>query len=214
MVRFVSKETAKGWLWAVLIGILTLWLFQIPQFASNFDTFPGDRGDARLIAFLMEHWHQFFRGAEGWLSPGMFYPVPGTLGYADLLLAYGVVHSGLRSLGFGIFEAAEITIILFNFLNYIVCFVLLNKILRFNLTASIAGAVFFAFNGPKLMQLNHSQLQPILFLPLAAVGIVLFFRHRDKLTQKEAFGLLALAAVSLNLQLLTGFYSAWFFIFW
>ena len=214
MVRFVSKETAKGWLWAVLIGILTLWLFHIPQFASNFDTFPGDRGDDRLIAFLLEHWHQFFRGAEGWLSPGMFYPVPGTLGYADLLLAYGVVHSGLRSLGFGIFEAAEITIILFNFLNYIVCFVLLNKILRFNLTASIAGAVFFAFNGPKLMQLNHSQLQPILFLPLAAVGIVLFFRHRDRLTQKQALGLLALAAVSLNLQLLTGFYSAWFFIFW
>ncbi len=214
MNPFVSKKAAKGWLWAFLTGILALWQFHIPQFATNFDKFPGDRGDARLVTFLMEHWHQFFRGAEPWLSPGMFYPVQGTLGYADLLLVSGTVHSILRTLGLGIFEAAEFTIILFNFLNYLVCFVLLNKVLRFNLTASIAGAVFFAFNGPKLMQLNHSQLQPILFLPLATIGIVLFVQHRDKLSQKQAFGLLALAAVSLNLQLLTGFYSAWFFIFW
>lgn len=215
MVRFVSRETAKGWLWAVLIGILTLWLFHIPQFASNFDTFPGDRGDARLIAYLLEHWHQVFRGvAVDWRSPGMFYPVPGTLGYADLLFVYGVVHSALRTLGLGIFEAAEFTIILFNFLNYIVCFVLLNKILRFNLTASIAGAVFFAFNGPKLVELPHSQLQPILFLPLATIAIVLFVRNRETLSQRQAFGLVALAAVSLDLQLLTGFYSGWFFIFW
>ena len=214
MVRLVSKETAKGWLWAFAIGILALWQFHIPQFASKFDTFPGDRGDARLVAYLMEHWYQFFRGVEFWRSPGMFYPVPGSLGYADLLFAYGVVHSLLRTLGLGIFEAAEFTIILFNFLNYLVCFVLLNKVLRFNLTASIAGAVFFAFNAPKLIQFGHTQLQPIVFLPLAAIAIVLFVQHRDKLSQKQAFALIALAVASINLQLLTGFYAAWFFIFW
>ena len=214
MVHLVSKQTAKGWLWAVAIGVLTLWQFHIPQFASKFDLFPGDRGDSRLVACLMEHWNLVFHGAAYWRSPLMFYPVPGTLGYADLLFAYGVVHSVLRTFGLGIFEAAECTIILFNFLNYIVCFVLLKNVLRFNLTASIAGAVFFAFNGPKLMQLSHSQLQPILFLPLATIAVVLLVKHRDKLSQKQAFGLIALAAASLNLQLLTGFYAAWFFIFW
>jgi hypothetical protein len=214
MVPLVSRQTAKGWLWALAIGIFALWQFHIPQFASKFDTFPGDRGDARLVAYLMEHWYQFFRGAEFWRSPGMFYPVPGTLGYADLLFAYGVLHSLLRTLGLGIFEAAEFTIIIYNFLNYLVCFVLLNKVLRFNLAASIAGAIFFAFNGPKLMELGHTQLQPVFFLPLATIAIVLFVQHRDKLSLIQAFGLIAVAAASLNLQLLTGFYAAWFFIFW
>ncbi len=114
----------------------------------------------------------------------------------------------------GIFEAAEFTIILFNFLNYLVCFVLLNKVLRFNLFASIAGAAFFAFNSPKLVQLGHLQLQPILFLPLALIGIVILFQKRETLSQKQAFGLIALSALSLAVQLLTGFYPAWFFVFW
>ncbi len=128
----------------------------------------------------------------------MFYPVEGTIGYADLMLGYGIVYSGLRTVGLGIFEAAEFTIILFNFLNYLVCFVLLNKVLRFNLFASIAGAAFFAFNSPKLVQLGHLQLQPILFLPLAMIGIVLLVQKRETLSQKQAFGLIALSALSLG----------------
>jgi len=144
----------------------------------------------------------------------MFYPVQGTIGYADLMLGYGIVYSGLRTLGLGIFEAAEFTIILFNFLNYLVCFILLNKVLRLHLLASIAGAAFFAYNNAKLVQLGHLQLQPILFLPFAVMGVVLIVQKRDRLSQKQAFGLIALTALSLALQLLTGFYSGWFFIFW
>ncbi len=51
------------WSLAIAIGLLGLWQFHIPQFASNFDKFPGDRGDARLVAYLMEHWYQVFQGA-------------------------------------------------------------------------------------------------------------------------------------------------------
>ena len=208
------KVQILHWLLVIAIGFLGLWQFHIPQFASNFDKFPGDRGDARLVAYLMEHWYQVFQGAVNWRSPAVFYPVEGTIGYADLLLGYGIVYSGLRTIGLGIFEAAEFTIILFNFLNYLVCFVLLNKVLRFNLLASIAGATFFAFNSPKLMQLGHLQLQPIPFLPLAMIGIVLLVRKRETLSQKQAFGLIALSTLALALQLLTGFYPGWFFIFW
>lgn len=208
------KVQILHWFLVIAIGLLGLSQFHIPQIASNFDKFPGDRGDARLVAYLMEHWYQVFQGAVSWRSPAMFYPVEGTIGYADLMLGYGIVYSGLRTVGLGIFEAAEFTIILFNFLNYLVCFVLLNKVLRFNLFASIAGAAFFAFNSPKLVQLGHLQLQPILFLPLSMIGIVLLFQKRETLTQKQAFGLIALSALSLAVQLLTGFYPGWFFIFW
>ena len=209
-----SKVRILHWFLIIGIGLLGLWQFHIPQFASSFDKFPGDRGDARLVAYLMEHWYRVFKGVASWQSPAMFYPVEGTIGYADLMLGYGIVYSGLRTIGLGIFEAAEFTIILFNFLNYLVCFILLNRVLRFNLFASIAAAAFFAFNSPKLVQLGHLQLQPILFLPLAMIGIVLLVQKRETLSQKQAFGLLALSVLSLALQLMTGFYPGWFFIFW
>jgi len=208
------KRSTVQILLVIAVGLLCLWQFHIPQYTSNFDIFPGDRGDARLVAYLMEHWYRVFQGLASWRSPGMFYPVEGAIGYADLVLGYGIVYSGLRTAGLGIFEAAEFTIIFFNFLNYLVCFVLLNKVFRFHLFASIAGAAFFAFNSPKLMQLGHSQLQPIVFLPLAMIGIVLLVQKRETLTQKQAFGLIALSSLSLALQLLTGFYPGWFFIFW
>ena len=200
------------WLFVLAVGVLGVWQFHIPQFASGFDTFPGDRGDARLVAYLMEHWYQVLLGHENWASPPMFYPVHGTIGYADLVLGYGLVYSIPRLAGLGIFESAEFSIILLNFLNYLVCFILLHKILRFNLFAACAGAVFFAFNSPKLVQLGHLQLQPMLFLPLAVIAILLFINGRN-LSQTKAFALIALAAVSVDLQLMTGFYPAWFFVF-
>ena len=202
------------WLFALIVGLIGTWQFHIIQFASHFDLFPGDRGDARLVTFLLEHWYQVFRGAESWLSPPMFYPVKGVIGYADLLIGYAVPFSILRMFGMGMFEAAEAVIILFNFLNYLVCYVLLKKILRFNTFAAVAGAAFFAFNNPKLVQLGHLQLQPLWFMPLAIIFIVLLVQRAGSLTQKKAFALLSLVALSLDLQLLTGFYLGWFFLFW
>jgi hypothetical protein len=35
--------------------------------------------DTRLIAFLVEHWYQWLRGAAELRSPPMFYPVKGAL---------------------------------------------------------------------------------------------------------------------------------------
>lgn len=208
------KVRILHWFLILAIGFVALSQFHIPQFASKFDVFPGDRGDARLVAYVMEHWHQVFKGEANWRSPAIFYPVEGSIGYADLMVGYGIVHSVLRTFGLGIFEAAELTLILFNFLNYLVCCVLLNKVLRFNLFASIAGAAFFAFNSPKLVQLGHPQLQVIVFLPLALIGILLLVQKRETLDRKHAFGLLVLSALSLALQLMTGFYAGWFFVFW
>jgi hypothetical protein len=202
------------WLFALLAGLIGTWQFHIVQFASHFDLFPGDRGDARLVTFLLEHWYQVFRGAESWLSPPMFYPARGVMGYADLLIGYAVPFSILRMFGMGMFEAAETVVIVFNLLNYLVCYVLLKKILRFNSLAAVAGAAFFAFNNPKLVQLGHLQLQPLWFMPLAIIFIVLLVQKADSLTLKKAFALLSLAALSLDLQLLTGFYEGWFFTFW
>lgn len=202
------------WLAALAVGAFGLWRFHITQFSSGFDTFPSDRGDGRLIAYLCEHWYQVFQNQAAWRSPAMFYPVQGTLGYADMFLAYAVPFSFLRALGMDIFTALSVVVVLLNYLSYVVCFVLLYKILRLGVVASCAGAFFFAFNSPKMVQMGHLQLQITLFLPLAFIFILLFVQKRESLGQVKAFGLLSLAVTSLSIQLMSGYYHGWYFIFW
>jgi hypothetical protein len=74
--------------------------------------------------------------------------------------------------------------------------------------------MFFAFNNPKLAQANHLQLQVLLFLPLIVILILIFFQNAASLSETKAFGLLSLAGLCINVQLLTAFYIGWFFIFW
>src|SRR5262249_29932997 len=104
--------------------------------------------------------------------------------------------------------------IFLSYLNFIACFVLLNKVLKFNTLASCTGAFFFAFNNPKLAQTDHLQLQPVFLLPIITGLILAFFLEGKSLSQRKAFGLLAAAALCLNLQLVTSFYIGWFFVFW
>src|SRR2546426_1479090 len=202
------------WLLALAVGALGTWQVYHFQFSSGFDLFPGPRGDTRLTAYLVEHWYQVLSGHAALFSPAMFYPVKGTLGYSDLYLAYVPIYPLLRLWGYDIFLALGLTVIVLNYFNFISCFILLNRVLRFNAIASCTGAMFFAFNNPKLAQTDHLQLQPVFLLPIIVGLVLVFFLEARSLTEKKAFGLLALAALCLNLQLFTSFYIGWFFVLW
>lgn len=210
----IRSRNILSWFFVLAIGGLCTWQFHRAQFSSNFDSFFGNRGDARYITYLMEHWYQAILGKTNLLSPAMFYPVKGVLGYSDVLLGYAIPFSILRAIGLDTLTALEFTIIFLNFVNYIVCFILLCAVLRFNVIASCAGAAFFAFNSPKFAQMFHLQLQAVFFLPLITIFIILFVRNAATISQKKAFGLLSVAGLFLNLQLLTAFYWGWFFVFW
>src|SRR2546428_3533431 len=145
------------WLVALAVGALGTWQIYHFQFSSGFDLFPGPRGDTRLTAYLVEHWYQVLLGRGDLLSPAMFYPVKGTLGFTDLYLAYVPVYSLLRVWDYDIFLALGLTVIFLSYLNFLSCFILLNKGLKFNTLASCTGAMFFAFNNPKLAQTDHLQ---------------------------------------------------------
>lgn len=199
---------------ALSVGVLGTWLQHRHQFFSGFDLFPGPRGDTRLIAYLCEHWYQTLRGHGEPLSPAMFYPVKNTLGYSDALLLFAPPYSMLRAGGVGIFTALAFTVVLFNFLNYVCCFLLLNKTLRFGVIASCVGAMFFAFNNPKLAQPDHLQLQPVFLLPLIAMMLIRVVRDGDALSRGKVFSILSLAALLFCVQMLTSFYVGWFFAFW
>lgn len=203
-----------AWLIAAVFGVLGTIQYHLGQFTTRFDTFFGDRGDARGFVYFLEHWYQAFQGKTNLLSPGIFYPVKGTLAYSDLLLGFAIPYSIFRALGFSMFVSTEIVVILLTFLSFLACFALLYRTLRFALLPSCAGAMFFAFNSPKFFQTGHLQLQFVLSLPLIFICVILFVQKSEKLSQKKATVLLCLAALLLELQLLTAFYHAWFFVFW
>jgi hypothetical protein len=199
---------------SLALGAIGTVQYHRAQFSSRFDIFFGDRGDARGLVYFCEHWYQAFRGKTNLLSPGIFYPIRGTLAYSDLLLGYAVPYSLLRALGVSMFSAVEVLVIGLGFLSYLACFFLLNRVLRFTLAPSCAGAMFFAFSSPRFFQLEHLQLQYVVFLPLIFICIISFAQKSENLSQKKATVLLSLAGLFLNLQLLTAFYYAWFFVFW
>lgn len=208
-------HTARRSLLIFLIpGIVGTIQYHSDQFLSAFDTFFGDRGDARGIVYFCEHWYQSLLGNTKFLSPEIFYPTKGTLAYSDLLMGFALPFSFFRLLGFGMFSAMEIVVILATFLGYCTAFLLLYKTLRFGLVPSVAGAMFFAFNSPKFHQTIHLQLQYVVLLPVIFALVISFARRMETLDQKRAAILLSLAGLCLNLQLATTFYYAWYFVFW
>lgn len=210
----MRRKNLLTWLIVLCLGIIGTVQYHLAQFSSRFDTFFGDRGDARGIVYFCEHWYQGFLGKANLFSPGLFYPTKGTLAYSDLLVGYAIPYSLLRGLGFEMFSAMEIVIIGLTFLSYLGCFILLNRALHFNLLPSCAGAMFFAFSSPKFFQLLHLQLQFVVCLPLIFLFVILFVQQSATLTQKRAFALLSLSGLAFNIQLLTAFYLGWFFSLW
>jgi hypothetical protein len=72
--------------------------------------------------YLVEHWYQVFRGQAEALSPSMFYPVKGTIGYSETMFVHALPYSGLRLAGMDMFSALAAPLVLFSFLNYVTCF--------------------------------------------------------------------------------------------
>jgi hypothetical protein len=214
----VRKPSRAGriavWGCAVAVGALATSQVHRFQFSSHFDLFPGPKGDTRLTAYIVEHWYQAILGHEHVASPAMFYPVKGTLGYSDAHLIYVPIYALLRWLGVSPLLALELVVIAFTFLNFVAGVVLLTAVFRTGVLAAAAGALFFAFNNPKLAQPDHLQLHPVFLLPAVVGPLVVFFRDARSLSGRRAFGLLAVAGVALDLQLLSSFYLGWFLAFW
>jgi hypothetical protein len=212
---FVSFVHSRGSLLiALLLGVAGTIQYHSAQFLSAFDTFLGDRGDARGFVYFCEHWYQSILGKASLLSPGIFYPTKRTLAYSDLLFGFVAPYSFFRALGFSMFTATEIVIILITFLSYCITFVLLYRTLGFGLAPSCAGAMFFAFSSPKFHQLTHLQLQYVLLLPLIFALVITFAKQAQTITPKRAAILLSLVALCLILQFSTTFYFGWFLVLW
>lgn len=209
-----GQWAVASWIFMAGLGLLGLWQFHNVEFYSNFDLVPGGRGDNRLVTALLEYFYKALQGTGHFLSPAFYYPAQGTLGYADVFLSYAVPYSFLRDIGLDIFTSYQVCGLLFTVLNYACAFLLLYKGLELSVAASSLGAFLFAFNAPKFNQISHPQLQCLFLLPLVVWLVAVWFKNSAWLSKRQAFELLAGAALLIHIQLLSAFYFTWFFLLW
>ncbi len=210
----LDLEVVFSWSAVFLLMVLGIWQFHNSEFYTGFQLVPGGRGDTRLVTALLEYLHHSFHGVGQLVSPAFYYPTRGTLGYADMFLTYAVLYDWLRVGGWDIFTSLQICLLTTNLLNFACCFLFLRKGLGFGILAAGLGAFFFAFNAPKFNQIGHVQLQCLFWLPLIFWCLVDWAKNSKTLKTEGVFKRLALAAVLLNIQLLSSFYASWNFLFW
>lgn len=186
-----------------------LWFFRDPLF-SGFDTITGDRGDARLVIFLHEHWWRVWQGEASWRSPAMFSPVDGTLGYSDTFVLDQVLYIPLRIVGFDQFVAFQLTLIGLTAIGFASLFTLMRRYLRLALAPSCLLSAAGVFANNVYVDTGHPQLYAINVVSLVALVFVAAWHastDRWRLAGSAGGGLLT------ALLLWSTFYFGWFTIF-
>src|SRR5437868_4375645 len=113
-IRIVGGEvrltfaSLQPFIWIAVIWLVAAAVFFRNFLFSGFDKIIGDIGDARFDIFLRENFLQFLRGEAEFLSPPMFFPVKGTLGYSDAYLLDGLIYVPLRVVGLDPFLSFEL----------------------------------------------------------------------------------------------------------
>lgn len=134
----------------------------------------GDYGDGKLTMLLAEHWWNVIQGIEGFNELPIFYPVAGVLGYSDMLMGFGLIHSLFRLVGMDMYHAYVVTLILIHIVGTFSLFVLLNHEMRLHWGWALLGTVAFSYSNNYAQILGHTQLMafscvPVLLLLLAKV---------------------------------------------
>jgi len=181
--------------------------------ASGLRLVPGDAGDARLVVFVMEHWRQVLAGDAAWLSPPVFHPVEGVLGYSDALLLYGLAHAALAPFGLDAFASLQAVLVALAAVGFGATALLLRRRLGWPHAAAALGAALFVAANNLYLKGAHLQLYAVLLVPLAVwwlSGAALALRRRDRRALRRHGAGVALGVPAL---LYTSFYVGWLLLF-
>ena len=197
----------------VLVCALCVGVFFRNQIANGFSLLLGDRHDAVIALSIMEHWRNVLAGAAEWSRTAYFHPVPGTLGYNDGYLLFGLVYAAFRGGGADPFLGGELTNMAMRAVGFLSMHAACRRVLGLSFGWSLLGAALFALSNNLFIRASHAQLFSIGFLPALAVllhgaGSALFAGRRGALLGWGAAFVLLFAAL-----LMTGFYMAWYFAF-
>ena len=157
-------------------------------------------------------YYVWFNNKSTFDSPPFFYPTVGTLGLSETHLLHGIVYSMIRIFDFSVMKSFSITIFLLNSFTYVASFCFIRFGMKLNLFPAIVGALVFSFNSAKLNQINHTQLQPLLLIPLISWLFILIHEKCKNYSYKKPAYIYSFFAITLfHLQLWTSFYIAWFY---
>jgi hypothetical protein len=207
------KFSLREWIRAAVVGLLLLAWFVKYTVISSFDVIPGNIGDARFLLYLCEHWYQVFTGRADWLSPGMFYPQAGALGFSDSLFLFGIVYSFLRKAGLDPYAAYQVIVIALPFLGFVGAWVMLRYWFGFVPLASLLGAALFGYSSALYTSMAHAQLEAAALLPVLAILLAYYLSWLGNRDQAANLSGLTFC-VLFPLLAYTSFYTAWFLVLW
>lgn len=107
----------------------------------------------------------------------MFHPAPNVIGYTDMLLGYGIIHSIFRALGMDIFSSYKLTLIAIHCFGTASMYYLLKRTLKLSHIWSLFGTISFSFSNAYAIHFGHTQLAAISVLPFLTILLVNFFMN-------------------------------------
>lgn len=207
-------STSKPLTWAATaaVGVVGVLAVHHPMLLSGFRRIQADRGDSRLIHYLLEHGYLWATRTPGhlhfWDAP-FFHPLPNVIAYSDSLLSYGPFYWLWRSGGASPDLAFGLWMVLMTVLNYAAGLLLFGRGLGFGTPATVAAASLLAFGAPRVNQLNHQQMLPFFYGFLTLYALARLFREGSPSPARRV-GLWMLAAFGIAAQLYGGVYLGWF----
>ncbi|MBL6457921.1 hypothetical protein JMJ55_21525 [Belnapia sp. T6] len=194
-----------------LACLLAVAFFFRQQIGNGFTLLLGDRHDAVIALAIMEHWPNLLRGFSAWDRTDYFFPVPGTLGYNDGYLLFGLLQAGFRAAGADPFLGGELVNAATRVIGFLGTYALGRRMFGLGWGWALLGAALFTISNNLFIRGNHAQLFSIGFVPVLAllahgtVRALLEGRRGALLRWGAGF------AVGFAACLLTGFYMAWYF---
>jgi hypothetical protein len=175
-----------------------------PTLTSAFTQMQADPIDSRFNNYILEHTHRCITPGPyvGTLwSPAFFYPAKNVLAYSDNLLGSAPIYWLFR-----LVAAPSVAFSLWMIGCSILCFAafaVLGRRLKLHPFLIAAGAMIFAFGVHRSRLINHQQMLPQFFYPLAVWAAW-------EWTRRPTIAKFALLLGGVFLQLLCGIYLGWF----
>ena len=214
--RSITRNSARAVGRMSLVSIccfLTVAIFFRYQIGNGFTTLFTDRFDGMIEIAIQEHWYNVLRGLAVWSQTNFFYPVRDALGYQDGYLANGAIYAVFRALGFDPFLSSEMVNMAMRAIGFAGAYLACRRVLGLELGWALLGSVLFTLSNSSFVHTGHIQLLSISFAPLMAV---LLHGSLGALGSGRRRALLAwgLAATLLYAAwLMTGYYMAWYFLY-
>lgn len=237
MNRFL-RLYEKRWVFLFFLLLGVFFAFH-PTILTGFRFMQTDPGDIRFCNYILEHGFRWISGRSnlseipgvhslrnGFWDPGFFFPIRNVLAYSDVFLGAAPLYWIWRWVGISAETSYQLWMMGVVCLDFIGMGLFLRRGLGFQWLPTALGSFIFAFASPRIAQIEHSQLLPHFYLPLALFALCrvagsksedrmeeeIHFTFRRRLRQWNLAWYL-LFFLSLVGQLYTGFYLGWLNIF-